>query len=144
MKKTLSTLLPAFALVLGIGCGDNLAELPGSERDGEVLIIPHEGQALTALESAESAGFQDPIFFEDADIITAFGDMDLADEARNLPGIRDVIPAEEGMPYRPEKTPRYQLDNNLDDRELADLELQDVPDEAQSREGRVLLNTLWR
>jgi hypothetical protein len=89
-KLTLIT--ASLALALTAACGDNLeADL---ERDDLIVIIPHAGQAIDALESAELVGFEDPLFFEDVGYITALGDLSLADEAMDLPGIAEVLPAD--------------------------------------------------
>jgi len=123
--KRLTALLTFACLAFAAGCGDNVDV--DVRRDGEVLIIPQEGKAITALESAEAVGFADPLYFEDVGVITAFGSMDLADEAREMPGIEDVVPAGEGHPLDPE----LGIDHRWPNRGLGELSL----DEAGSESG---------
>jgi hypothetical protein len=91
-KLTLTVL--ALALALTAACGDNLEADTELERGDVVIIIPNPDQVIDALESAELAGFKDPIYFEDAGYISAVGDLSIADGALRLPGIADVLPAD--------------------------------------------------
>mgnify|MGYP001825110238 CR=1 FL=1 len=87
----LTLIIASLALALTAACGDNVSDVgPGSL----IVIIPDEGRAIDALESAEEVGFVDPIFYEDAGYITAIGDLSLAPEALDMPGIADVLPAD--------------------------------------------------
>lgn len=103
MKK-LTALLVSTLISLAIGCGDNRqveegAELsPGAE---EFLIIPELGQSMTALASAEDAGFTEPLYFADIGVIAAFGDRELVSKALDLPGIEDIVQAGIGHPLDP-------------------------------------------
>ncbi|MBT8494248.1 MAG: hypothetical protein KJO07_14425 [Deltaproteobacteria bacterium] len=103
MKKLRILFVSALLALSAIGCGDNLVEesdigqLP-SDRDSELIIIPHQDQAIAALESIDELGFEDPTLYDDIGVITAFGDLSLATKARTMPGIYDVMPAEEGKP----------------------------------------------
>jgi len=119
MKK-LSTLFASAILALSlasIGCGDNVLEdsdletLP-SDRGSEIVIIPNQDEAMTALESAESLGFVVVEINDDEGYITAIGDLSLSDKARDMPGIFNVLPADAGQPIIPD----YGVNSRVPDR----------------------------
>jgi len=90
MKK-LTALCTTLLLAGAIGCGDNSS----AGGDDTVIIIPVVGQTITALESAELAGFEAPEVDEEAGYIIAFGSLSLADTAMDLPGIANVVSPEQ-------------------------------------------------
>jgi len=89
MKK-ITALCTTLLLAGAIGCGDN-----SSTSDDTIIIIPVAGETITALESAELAGFEEPEVDEEAGYIIAFGSMSLADAAMELPGIAEVLTPEQ-------------------------------------------------
>jgi len=132
MKKLAALVITAL-LALTSACGDNLGVEDGERRDGEVWVIPQADKVLLALESAEDVGFTDAVYLADADIIAAFGPMDLADEARMMPGIVDVIPAEGAIPLLPDPDLSTRAPARDDLGDLAITQGPDALDQARTR-----------
>ena len=84
-------------LALSMGCGDN-SKTDLGQRDTLIDIIPHDGEAITAIESAESLGFTDAIYVVELDIISMVGDPGLVDQLETMAGIDSVRIAEPLMP----------------------------------------------
>ncbi len=97
MKK-LSVAILTTLFALSLGCGDNLTAEELGERDTLIDIVPHAGEAITAIESAESIGYTDAIYHVDLDILSMVGDPGLMDELAAMPGISTVRLAEPLLP----------------------------------------------
>jgi len=106
MKKLAAAFVTTL-FALSIGCGDNLIVDDVSERDTIIDIVPHAGEALTAIESAESLGFGEAIYFVELDIISMVGDPGLVDQLGRLPGVSGVFIAQPAVPD-------YELVRDLD------------------------------
>ncbi len=97
MKK-LSAAIVTTLFALSMGCGDNVTADDLGERDTLIDIVPHSGEAITALESAESLGFGEAIYHVELDIFSMVGDPGLMDELAAMPGISIVRIAEPLVP----------------------------------------------
>jgi len=98
MKKLTAAIVTTL-FALSIGCGDNSNTGDVSERDTVIDVVPQAGDAITAIESAESLGFTEAIYFMELDIISMVGDPGLLDELEKMPGISS---ATVGVPLLPD------------------------------------------